>query len=302
MHELDDPKVLKSVIESLKEQLNVSDVTKIASGNEFFIFYAELPYGAVVIKVPKDKVFSNVNDAHIDSRVLLEQEYKLTRHVYAHDVLQVATARKRLDAAGFGALVVDYIPSDDSPPDDYALGQLLAHIHSIAVPDFELSAQEGQVVPELIATRLTRRWAELDKLVPRLPGLPESSLLLSALDETRATRQLLHMDFRQANLRTSKGQVLAVIDWSNALVGHPALELARVAETGETGPSFMEGYATVRPLPVVRPIIETIFRLDTETMLALVFLSENPDPLRVVICVARVRELHSELAALMRAD
>lgn len=34
----------------------------------------ELDDADLFAKVPKDKMFSNVNDAHIDSRVLLDQE------------------------------------------------------------------------------------------------------------------------------------------------------------------------------------------------------------------------------------
>lgn len=295
MHELDDKTTFDRVVNSLEKQLGVDGIIKIASGNEFFIFKAELSTGPVVIKVPKDKIFSNVNDAHIDSRVLLDQEYNLTRHVHNQGIDQIAMPEKQLEVAGFGALVVDYIPSDNSKPNQYELGQLLARIHCIEIPTFELSAQENSEVPELVTDRLNRRWNELHNLVDKLPDLPADIQIMNVLEETRPVKQFLHMDFREANFRTDKGRVLAVIDWSNSLIGHPALELARAAETGETGEEFLKGYASVKPLPVVSPPIEIIFRLDTATMLALVFLSEDPDPELGPVFVARVRELHESL-------
>ncbi len=131
--------------------------------------------------------------------------------------------------------------------------------------------------------------------VQDLPELPTFETLQVALENIRDSKQLLHMDFREANLRTRHRDILAVVDWSNALIGHPALELARVTETGETGPRFLEGYASIKQLPAVDKTIETIFRLDTATMLALVFLSEAPDPEHAPILVARVKELFAEL-------
>lgn len=110
------------------------------------------------------------------------------------------------------------------------------------------------------------------------------------------------MDFRRANFRMDDGKVIALLDWSNSLVGHPALELARVAETGETGEDFLRGYASVKDLPEISPLVETIFRLDTATMLALVFLAEEPDPKRGPIAVGRVLELYEALVVEYRTD
>jgi fructosamine-3-kinase len=295
MHELDDKQLFQKVITSLEEQLGVTDIHQVGVGNEFYILRADLLQGPAVIKVPKDKVFSNVNDAHIDSKVLLDQEFALIRHAKANGLEQVPEPIGDIEAAGFGALIMSYVPSDDSQPNEFELGKLLATIHSIDLPDIELSAQEGSEIPELIADRLHRRWKELGTLVDNLPALPSRNSLVRLLEDTRQTKQLLHMDFRHANFRMNEGRVVALLDWSNALIGHPAVELARAAETGETGPEFLKGYASVKELPNITPVVETIFRLDTATMLALVFLSEDPDPERGPIAVNRVFELHKEL-------
>lgn len=295
MHELDNVELFTKVIASLEKQLGVDDIRKVGLGNEFYILRAELPEGAAVIKVPKDKVFSNVNDAYIDSKVLLAQESALIRHAKAEGISQVPKLIGDIEVEGFGALIMSFVPSDDSKPDEFELGKLLANIHSIKIPSVQLSAQEGSEIPELIADRLHRRWKELTGLVDNLPELPERDSIVSELEPTRSVKSLLHMDFRHANFRMNAGKVIALLDWSNSLVGHPALELARAAETGETGEDFLKGYAAVKDLPDISPLVETIFRLDTATMLALVFLSEDPDPERGPIAVNRVLELHKAL-------
>jgi aminoglycoside phosphotransferase (APT) family kinase protein len=302
MHELDDETVFAKVVASLEKQLHVTGIYKMAVGNEFYILRADLPEGAVVIKIPKDKVFSNVNDAHIESRALLDQEFALMRHAKREGITQIPEPIDGTEAEGYGALIMSFVSSDDSKPDEFELGKLLAKLHSLPLPNFDLSAQEGSELPELIANRLHRRWRELAVLVDELPMLPDHDALVSRLEPVRNTKSLLHMDFRRANFRMDHGQVVAILDWSNALVGHPALELARMAETGEmseNGRKFLEGYASVKSLPKTDDTIETISRLDTATMLALVFLSEDPDPEKSPAAVERVLELSEQLLKAM---
>lgn len=295
MHELDDRRVLDKVINSLKKQLDVHNIRKIAVGNEFYIFKARYQSRQVAIKIPKDRIFSNVNDAHIDSRMLLAQEFTLLKYVKVNGLWTTVEPISTLETEGFGALIMSYVPSDSSKPDELELGKLLARIHSMEPTGLHLTAQENMEIPELISNRLVRRWQELSRLVDKLPTLANREILKEKLEPIRSIRSLLHMDFRYANFRMQQRKVIALLDWSNALIGPPSLELARVAETGEVGSQFLEGYATVKALPSVSPVIEIIFRLDTATMLALVFLSEEPAPKRARPAIHRVRELHNKL-------
>jgi aminoglycoside phosphotransferase (APT) family kinase protein len=295
MHEMDSERIKKAVISSLKQQLNVGEIKQIGSGNEFYIYRTDLESGPVVIKIPKDKVFSNVNDAFIDSKTLLDQEFALMRHVKSKGIKQIPKPLFDLDAMGFTVVVMSYVASDESKPDQHDLGVLLARLHSIVPPDISLSAQEHSEIPELISQRLARRWIELERLVPDMPSLLKTENLSQYLEPIRGRKKLLHMDFRQANFRMNNGKVVALLDWSNALVGHPALELARVAETGETNSEFLAGYYSVADNVRVDPMVETIFRLDTATMLALVFLSEEPNPELADVFIGRVRQLHNSL-------
>ena len=92
-----------------------------------------------------------------------------------------------------------------------------------------------------------------------------------------ARRALLHMDIRPANLLTKSGALRGVVDWSNALIGDPALELARIAEYGFLTREFLAGYDDQTPFAQVPAAAELLFRLDTAVMLAVVFLSEAPE-------------------------
>ena len=104
------------------------------------------------------------------------------------------------------------------------------------------------------------------------------------------------MDFRQANVLSRGGHVVAVLDWENALIGDAALELARVAEYGCLNPEFLKGYGNPEPFSQVPHLSELAYRLDAAVMLAVVFLSEAPNRNRARRCIKRVRDLCRELA------
>jgi aminoglycoside phosphotransferase (APT) family kinase protein len=82
------------------------------------------------------------------------------------------------------------------------------------------------------------------------------------------------MDMRPANLLTWRSEIKVVVDWTNALTGDPALELARIAEYGHLTDEFRAGYGPVTNTP---RDLELLYRLDTAVMLAVVFLSEAPN-------------------------
>jgi aminoglycoside phosphotransferase (APT) family kinase protein len=114
--------------------------------------------------------------------------------------------------------------------------------------------------------------------VERLAGvrlaLPEPDVLQALLERQTAASCVLHMDMRPANLLTWRSEIKAVVDWTNALTGDPALELARIAEYGHLTDEFRAGYGAAAAVP--KPV-ELLYRLDTAVMLAVVFLSEAPN-------------------------
>lgn len=82
---------------------------------------------------------------------------------------------------------------------------------------------------------------------------------------------------------------MAFLDWSNALIGDPLIEFARIVEYGHKHPKIIEGYGGYPPHP---PVSEIFYRLDTAVMLTVVFLSEAPDPIKAnVVQIKRIKEL-----------
>jgi aminoglycoside phosphotransferase (APT) family kinase protein len=171
------------------------------------------------------------------------------------------------------------------------MGRLLRAIHAAPVPDTTPVAQGARPLAEEITERLARRLGILERVVGAPLGGPDVGRLRRTLDWPGARPSLLHMDFRPANILTRGRRIVAVVDWANALVGDPGLELARVAESGLLDAGFLAGYGKPTPFQQLPRLVELAYRLDTAVMLALVFLSEAPDPARAEAQVGRVREL-----------
>jgi aminoglycoside phosphotransferase (APT) family kinase protein len=270
--------------------LGLTDPRPLAEGLEFAAYTATDPAGgSVVLRVPLGGRFqSNANDPDVDTRALLRREELITRHATAAGLPVAEPVRLVLGAPD--VLVSRYVPDDGGGADPARLGALLARLHRVPAPALE---RAEDVLPQ----RITRRWQELSALVPDLPPAP---MRLRERLAGRPTGSLLHLDVRAPNLRCVNGEVLALLDWSNALVGDPALELARLAEfaalpeNGVDLPGVLAGYG---PAPGVDHPSFLVYRLDAAVMLALVFLSEAPDESRAVRAVERVLVLLDLVAA-----
>ncbi len=117
-----------------------------------------------------------------------------------------------VSAWGPGRTIVEHLEAGRSIPPATAFrlgersGTVLRGIHAVTPPD-RLAHD---------ADALRRRW---------LPDLP--AWLIEAVDRPGASRHLLHFDFHPGNLLFEGTEVAAVIDWTNALVGDPLLDLGR---------------------------------------------------------------------------
>jgi hypothetical protein len=69
---------------------------------------------------------------------------------------------------------------------------------------------------------------------------------LAAVTQRREAQacSLLHLDLRPVNLAVHEGRIISVFDLSNACIGDPWLELARVRGCGLLSSAFLEGYRT----------------------------------------------------------
>ncbi|MFF4383444.1 phosphotransferase family protein [Kitasatospora sp. NPDC001547] len=294
-----------AVLDRLAEQWGLSGLELVGKGLEFTVFRAQgRDGGPVALRLAHRRFDSNANDPHVDTRALLVQEYAVARHLAEHG-LPVARARELVladDPNSPDVLLSDYVPDDGSPLDSHALGRLLARLHRVPPPRLHPVAAEGGTTADALIGRIGRRWAELARLVDDWPEPPAAGLLarhLSSLTED----SLLHLDVRSSNIRRHQGRTTALLDWSNALLGTPALEFGRLAEyarypENDLDPAALRaGYATVAPAPAEDDPCLLACRLDAALMLALVFLSEAPDPTRGPAAATHARTLAQRLTA-----
>jgi aminoglycoside phosphotransferase (APT) family kinase protein len=266
-------------------------------GVEFQVFEATAPDGSrVVLRTPGGHRFQfNPNDGHVDTRSLLRWEYVVTRHL-DHLGFPVATPRE-LVLGEADVLVADFVPDDGLGADQAALGALLRRLHDAPPPPLPPVAAHGLPTARLLPRRIADRFARLATYVSTAPTTPSVERMTEVL-AARPSGALLHLDVRASNLRCARGAIHCLLDWSNALVGDPAMELGRLAEyallpdNGIDYAKVLAGYG--EPVPSDSAAF-WIYRLDAAVMLALLFHSEVPHAELGPRSVDRLREVHERL-------
>lgn len=276
------------------------DVRLVGDGLEFTVYRAKSPNHShpddVVLRIPKCDIFSNVNDPNLSAKALLQQELAICG-LLESSAVPVPRPIELLEVEGRAAMLAQFVDSDGSDLSPRTLGHGLARLHLVELPvGFTTVSCEGAGVLTTLPQRIVRRLAEFRKFDPQLPNcLSEDILAFSITNLKRFPSSLLHMDWRPANLRTRKGEIAAVVDFSNALVGPAAVEIYRVLELLNPGLDFLLGYSELKPVPNLSRAEELCLRLDAAVMIALVFLSESPDAQLASEKTLRARQLCEEL-------
>jgi hypothetical protein len=266
----------------------------VTTGLEAAIFCVEtVRFGPLAIKVPLSRHINNDNDRGLDARHLLRQDAQIFEHLGQHG-FRVPDLVALYFGTTLDFLAYRYVQTDGSLPAPGAVGRLLSALHEVPLPEFVPVAHRGQACVETLLAKLTHERLEA---VRRLSGValrvPSFEVFREALTSYPLRRSLLHMDARAANLLCRRGMVVALIDWSNALVADPVLELARIAEYGWPMAEVNCGYGR-NLFPDVPQKAVLASRLYTAAMLAVVFLAEAPDAKRGRVKVKRVRTLLDE--------
>lgn len=289
----------------LTSRWKLDDLQLVGQGLEFTVFRAVAPDGCpVALRLAGQRFSSNVNDPHVDVRNLLIQEYRITRHLAAAGFAVAEPIELHLsDHDGEpDMLMARYVPDDGSRLDGRLLGSTLARLHRLPPPPLTPVAAEETGTPQVLAARVLRRWAEVGCLISDWPAPPAASALSAALDRI-GTAGLVHLDVRSANVRRCNGRVEALLDWSNTLLGDATVEFGRLIEYARYPENELDladirdGYVRTSPLPPDDDPATLACRLDAALMLALVFLSEAPDPLRGPAAADHARELGERFAA-----
>ncbi|WBB80472.1 phosphotransferase [Micromonospora sp. WMMD882] len=292
-----DPDALRR---RLTDRWGLAELELVGSGLEFTVFRARGRDGLpVAVRLADRRFRSNANDPRVDTRALLVQEYAVTRHLSAAGFAVAEPVGLRLadDDSTPDVLVSRYVADDGSPLDGRLLGVTLARLHRLPPPPALVPvAAEGVGTARALTTRVLRRWTEVGHLVADWPAPPPVGPLAWAFGRV-GTSGLVHLDVRGDNVRRVGGRIGALLDWSNALRGDATVEFGRLVEYARHPendldlPAVRAGYAQVAPLPPDDTPTALACRLDAALMLALVFLSEAPDPRRGPGAADRARTL-----------
>lgn len=272
------------------------------TGVDFAVYRVTHPQeGQAVLRVPKHRAYvSPYGD--VDSADLVRQEHEIA-HWLGDRGLPVARPLELMEHDGLLVSTALHVEHDDAPLDGRDIGRFLGALHSVQPPPLTPAYQAPGAFAPFFAERLRSRCAHLRERDPALPALPQDRELLRTLESAteHVEPRLLHLDVRRQNLLGRRGRVAAVVDWSNALLGPPLMELARVAEyallpdNGLDADAVLAGYAEHAALPDLDSPAALVFRLDTAVMLALVFHAVAPDPGRAAELTARSVHLADRL-------
>lgn len=293
---------VNQLAQTLRERyghLGIGGLREIGHGLETRVYLGDsAALGPVAIRVPHTRYLNSGNEDQVDTRPLLRQDLELSRHLRAHGLPVPEVFLLHTDDAGADFTVARYVESDGSQLPEDEFGRLIRAIHAIPAPDLGLVCMEAhddadQVLAERIGARLRNLAAVTGLGVP----LPDVGAALAADKGGGLPRRLLHMDLRPENVLVRAGRPAAILDWSNALAGDPALDLARTAEYGSLTPAVLAAYGDPGAFTLTPATPrQAVYRLDTAVMLSHVFTSDAPDPERARHYVERTRSLCRALA------
>ena len=284
--------------------LEITGLREIGHGLDARVYRGEsASLGPVAVRVPHARWLNNGNETQLDSRLQLRQDFELSRHLRAHGLPVPEVFAAHTSGTGADFTIAQYVESDDSELPDREFGRLIRAIHEIPAPPLDLVGMESRDdADQVLAERIGDRLKNLAAVTELGVGFPDIRAVLAADRADALPRRLLHMDLRPENVLVRAGRPVAILDWSNALIGDPALDLARAAEYGSLTPAALAGYGdpgSFTPLTPLTPLTsvssvtlrQAVYRLDTTVMLSHVFLDGAPDPAQARYYIERTKSL-----------
>jgi hypothetical protein len=289
---------LVEILHDAYGHLGITDLRQIGQGMDARVYRGLSPeLGPVAVKLTHDRWVSSGNEPQLDTRRLLRQEYELSWHLRRHGLPAPEVFVLHTDDEGVDFTISAFVASDGSGLRDEEFGRLVRAVHEIPVPVIGLVAMDPSPdADEVLADRIGQRLKNLSALADLGTGIPDIGVVLAADPRDGAARCLLHMDLRPENILTHAGRPAALLDWSNALVGDAALDLARAAEYGSLTAPVLAAYGAADVFSLTpRTPREIVYRLDTAVMLSHVFLNGAPDAARARHYINRTRSLCAAL-------
>jgi len=226
------PSRIRSLLNRRHPDWYVGDLIEVGRGLSATVYRGETAtLGTVAIRVSHQRWAASDNDPEgFDTRAALCQGAALARHMMRFGVPVPAVHSVDFSEEA-DLLVTVFVDGDGASVADEQLGELAARVHATELFPGLLIAQTRKDVYERVVTRLCDRAATLSRCTGIPLPLPPVSVLRERLRGEASRLCTLHMDLRPANVIARDGQVLALVDWDNALRGRrrwnwPALRRA----------------------------------------------------------------------------
>ena len=281
--------------------LQPKSLSKLHGGIEFQVYSAQNSGGqATVIKYPSERWVYNDNDWGIDRFQLLRQESDLLRFAGEHGIPVPEIIAYFDPPDGPEVLVLEQINVDGTLPSDAEIGETVRRLHRLSPPTLHTVAQGTQIPSFKVAELTVRRLNVIERHTEHLRWKPTVEELDRLLAPINTDTRLLHMDLRPANYLCRRNRLMGLIDWSNALIAAPRLELARIAEYGGLSPAFATGYELTSDMTAALDRETGIAcRLYTVVMLCVLFLAQFGLPDQAERQISRLKELLGRLEGMV---
>ena len=280
--------------------LKLDTLSKFEGGIEFEVYSAQDSYGqSIVFKYPRERWVYNDNDYGIDRCQLLRQERDLLRFAGDHGI-PVPEVRAYFDPHDSPVvLVLEQINVDGTLPSDTEIGETVRRLHGLSPPALYTVAQGAQLPSSKVAELTVKRLNVIERLTKNWRWKPTVEELDRILAPINMDARLLHMDLRPANYLCRRNRLMGLIDWSNALLAAPMLELARIAEYGGLSPAFATGYQLTPDMTAALDRETGIAcRLYTVAMLCVLFLAQLQHREQAERQIIRLEELLRRLGGI----
>lgn len=273
----------------------IDDLKFIGNGvNNAVFLIKEKNSGMLAIRTPW-RIEENSNDINLSGIRSLKKESIISEHCHKYNI-PVPKVQKLYLSDEINFLVSDFVSEDNKRIPSFDIGQLTSKIHKIPLDNLSIIGQHERTLSNIVSHRITERVHSLSKLINSNVIIPSSDELEGILNTSLTKNCLLHLDVRPPNLLGKNGVIKGIIDWDNAFVGNPIMELMRISESKELDEEeFLKGYNDVEIIGNTDEIIQSIYRLDTALMLSILFISFINDSVKRDYYLKRVHFLSQEI-------
>ncbi|MEH6889225.1 phosphotransferase [Bacillus sp. JJ864] len=265
---------LQSILTREYKELGIKGLEVVGSGVQNVVFRGDSERGSFAFRVPWEREVVNINENVFSSRLSLQKEAKLSKFCHSQGIPVPAVHGLHLSEE-IDFLISDYIATDPTRISSYEIGELTNKLHHMQIEGLHYENENGKSTEKHIAERLVKRLQSFNEITSLRIQFPKIEEIEAILKEGEQVKRLLHMDIRSVNIIGQSGEIQAIVDWDNALIGHPLLELMRVAEVNEVNwNEFKAGYKNEHIFGSLPKIVCLFYRLDTAVMLANLFIAQ----------------------------